>query len=385
MTVDTSRYVHSDDGHDGSHYQPDAGPMDLAVLHAIPMDWLGWKTTQSDKGVDRSFAGVDAVAEQIGFRWFLPYGWLSSTTDPHAQADNYLVHCGKIRSGKGAMIDAEEKGITVAKVVAKAERIEEEFKRPASIYTGLYVAGGTIWRSEEVRNSAYGLRPMHLAAYVTRANLLQRLTDLGLLELAMHMWQWSSNGILTTGQHLPGITGRADLNTVVTPSMMDLACGITSAPIPKPLPIPVPQPSTEDVMLRLLAPTDSDARFYADVDPPGRARRCEWTGDGTDPAVQARIKFYADAHPKGGEPFELAMDVAGLINVSLDGALPPGFKAEQFGNPDEIIARLTNVGGVDSTARAQILALNDAVGRVGQRQSTAGKAMADAGAALLGS
>lgn len=147
---------------------------------------------------------------------------------------------------------------------------------------------------------------------------------------------------------------------------------------------PPPPPSQGDDMLRLLAPTDSPARFYAVVDPTGRALRCEWTGEGNDPAVAARLNFYTDATP-AGQDFELAMDVAGLINVSLDGPLPPGFKAEQFANPDEIVARVTNTGSIDSTARAQIVALNDAVGRVGQRQSTAGKAMADAGAALLGS
>jgi hypothetical protein len=122
-------------------------------------------------------------------------------------------------------------------------------------------------------------------------------------------------------------------------------------------------------MLRLLAPADSPARFYATCTPEGAALRCEWTGDGTLPKVQARLTFYRNAHPAGTVPFEMALSVKDLINVSLDGPLPPGFTAAQFANTDEIIARST-VGTVDTTARAAVAALDAKVGNGVWKTST---------------
>lgn len=332
MTVDLTAYVHRDDGLDGSHYQPDAGPMDLAAVRGIPTNWLGWKTTQSTAGIDPSFPEVDTVAVTLGFRWFLPYGWLSSTTDPHAQADHYLAHCGKIRAGKGAMIDAEEKGITVAKCLAWLERTEDEFKRPSSVYTGLYVAGGTIWRSPEIRMSKYGRRPMHLAAYITAQGLVVRLQSLGITELQIHAWQWTSNGILTTGVQMPGITGRADINTIVTPSMMDLACGVTPTP-----------PPSEDDMLELIT---------NDIYPnPGYS---VWA-------------LMDDGTKRGVSPAEYTARGVRVPRIVSDAdlALIPDYVAGGF-NP------------------AVLNALNDAVGRLGQNQGSAALELERAAAALKG-
>ena len=364
------------DGIDGSHYQPDAGPVDLGVVAAIPTFWWAWKATQSTSGRDPTFAAMWAKAAPL-FAQRLAYHWLSSTTDPVAQADHFLSvwdHTG------GAMLDAEEAGITVAGALAWCERVEATTKRPCVVYSGLYVSGGTIWKSAALRTSAYGARPFIVAAYVSEANLAARLKATNSPD--PHAWQYSSNG------PVPGITGRCDMDMIHDRAAFDLACGLAATSPPPietvpPVVVVPPKPSTEDTMLRLLAPLDSPARFFADCDPAGRARRCEWTGPGDDPAVAARIEFYRNATP-AGQDFEMALHVDNLVNVSLDGPLPPGFKAEQFGNPDEIIARVTNTGGVDTTARAQIVALNDSVGRLGQRQATAGKDLADAGAALLG-
>jgi hypothetical protein len=116
-------YVRRLDGHDGSHYQPDAGPVDMAVLRAA-LWWLGWKASQSTKYVDPSFVGIRAEAHRVGFPYFLPYHWLSSTTDPIAQADHYLSVVGKWLPGEGAMLDAEENGIDV--LLAGARRGGDE-------------------------------------------------------------------------------------------------------------------------------------------------------------------------------------------------------------------------------------------------------------------
>lgn len=111
-------------------------------------------------------------------------------------------------------------------------------------------------------------------------------------------------------------------------------------------PLPAPTPSLEDdLVIRLLAPTDSPARFFAQCSSAGAALRCEWTGDGSDPKVQARIA----AHQVLGMT-ELSCTVADLVNVSLDGVVPPGFTPEQFANTAEIVARQPST--VDPEARA---------------------------------
>ena len=59
---------------------------------------------------------------------------------------------------------------------------------------------------------------------------------------------------------------------------------------------PIP-PGGDDDMLRLLAPIDSPARFYATCTPEGAALRCEWTGDGTLPKVDARLDLLSQRPP----------------------------------------------------------------------------------------
>lgn len=160
-------------------------------------------------------------------------------------------------------------------------------------------------------------------------------------------WQFSA-GFNHQGPTYGATSRDLDLN-IVLPDAWARWTGKSAVTLPPPIETIPPPPITEDSdMLRLLAPTDSPARFYAVVDPTGRALRCEWTGDGADPAVAARLAFYEGVTP-AGTPWELAMDVAGLINVSLDGPLPPGFKAEQFGNPGEIHQTTANGRVVSGT------------------------------------
>lgn len=254
----TDQYLHRLDGHDGSHWQYDAGPVDLTVL-ALRTFWLSWKATQSTKYNDPTFARVkDQVRVQRLFTYFLPYHWLSSTTDPEAQANHFLRAIGNLRPGEGTMLDAEENGITVPGCLNWLEAVEEETRRPSSVYTGLYVAGGTIWRSQHIRNSKYGPRPMHLAAYITRASLLSRLNQLGVAGLPIHAWQYSSNG------PVPGITGRADMNTIIDRLAYDLACSQQQKPTPIPEKPPVvipPVPVQEDDDMKVFLVQDNRGVF----------------------------------------------------------------------------------------------------------------------------
>lgn len=214
------------DGMDGSHYQPDAGPVDLNVLAAAPTFWWAWKATQSTSGRDPSFSKMWAAAQPL-FVQKLAYHWLSSTTDPVLQADHFMSvwdHTG------GAMLDAEEAGITEAGALAWCDRVEATTKRPCVVYSGLYVAGGTIWKSAKLRWGKYGPRPFIVAAYVSEANLAARLKATN--SPPPHAWQYSSNG------PVPGITGRCDMDMVHDRAAFDFACGLTAKP---PVPTPPPQ------------------------------------------------------------------------------------------------------------------------------------------------
>lgn len=238
VAVDLSTYVRRLDGHDGSHWQVDAGPVDWNVL-VDAVWWFAWKATQSTRYVDPTFAAARRQADRrAGFRHRLPYHWLSSTTDPEQQADHHLRTVGE-PGPWGSMLDAEENGITVDSCLGWLEYFEARRRRPAAVYSGLYVAGGTIWRSERIREGRFGPRPMILAAYVSRENLLARMRSLGVAHLPMHAWQYSSAG------PVPGITGRADMNAVFDRAVFDRICGIEAArpePVPPHLPVPPGEP-----------------------------------------------------------------------------------------------------------------------------------------------
>lgn len=229
----TDLYVHRLDGFDGSHWQPDAGPVDFAVLRSAVW-WFAWKATEGKGYVDPTFRNARAQTAPLGFRHRLYYHWIKPNNDPVVEADHYLRTIGPLAAGEGVMLDAEEAGITEDLCVRWLERVEATTKRPSSVYTGLYVAGGAIWKSDRIRNSQYGPRPMHLAAYTTRAGLLGHLTRTGNLDREIHAWQWSSNG------PVPGITGRADMNTIIDPDIYDRCCGVVALPVPEPIPTPTP-------------------------------------------------------------------------------------------------------------------------------------------------
>lgn len=249
--------VHRLDGHDGSHYQWDAGPVRMDVLEAWCW-WLAWKATQSTRYIDPTFTRTRELAHRR-FRQFFAYHWLSSITDPEAQAAHTLRAVGPLDDGEGFMLDAEEAGITVEWCLGWLEAVERRTHRPASVYSGLYVAGGSIWRSAAIRESRYGPRPMHLAAYIDPAKLWARMQSLGVAHLPVHLWQYSSNG------PVPGISGRADMNTVLDEATVYRSCYPAVRPMPTPRPTPIPDPTptptdpTEDDEMSLPILTNAEA------------------------------------------------------------------------------------------------------------------------------
>lgn len=222
-------YAPSFGGMDGSHYDIDAGPFHEASVKAISTDnWVAWKATQSTSYTDPTFRDMRKRLAAVGFQMRFFYHWLGSIKDPVEQARYYLSVMGAFASGEGTMIDAEEKGVTAEKVWLFAEAVEAVTHTPCSVYTGLYVAD--IWKSQRVRVSKYGLRPMHLAAYITISSLISRMRALGVIDLEMHAWQYSSAGV-------PGSVSRpdsGDCNDILNPTVYRAAAHLTAVPPAQP-------------------------------------------------------------------------------------------------------------------------------------------------------
>lgn len=225
------------DGADLAHYQ---ATIDWPTLRAASW-WVATKATQGVNYTDPTFTAHWAEMG-VGFTHRLAYHWLSPNLDARAQAAHFLAVWD--RTG-GAMLDAEEGGITAAGVLAWCEAVEAVTHRPCSVYAGAYVAGGTIWQSTAVRTSKYGPRPMHLAAYTTEAKALALP---GVKAYPWSAWQYSSNG------PVPGVAGRCDMNRVDNREHYDLACGYTSTPS-----TPPPQPEADMAIL-----TNSEPHPFTD-------------------------------------------------------------------------------------------------------------------------
>lgn len=268
------------DGIDIAHYQYDQGPVNWHTVAAIPTFWAATKITQSTHYLDPTAVRSRREMADAALRLRGLYHWLSSTTDPHQQAVWFLTCIGALQQGEFAMLDAEEAGITVDKVVAWCEAVEAFTRRPCAIYTGAYVAGGSIWTDPRVRTSRYGARPMIIAAYTTEAKML------ALPGLAAHRpnaWQYSSNGPVA------GIVGRCDMDHVYDTSVFDLAAGITHDEHPaepgQPTPIPAP-PAPTPITPALAAATQGDTmqlQIIALEDPSNRGtalgkERYSWNG-----------------------------------------------------------------------------------------------------------
>lgn len=215
------------DGADLSHYQ---ATIDWPLLRASSW-WVATKATQGNAYVDPTFSAHRAEMAK-GFTHRGLYHWLSPGVDVAAQVAHFLATIGPLQRGEFVMLDAEEGGITEPQVASWCEGVEALTHRPASVYSGAYVASGTVWQSKRVRTSAYGPRPMHLAAYTTEQKALALP---GVAANPWSAWQYSSNG------PVPGVTGRCDMNRVDLRAHYDLAAGLVG-------PTPVPTPPTEDDM-----------------------------------------------------------------------------------------------------------------------------------------
>lgn len=221
------------DGVDVAHYQYDSGPLNWATVAAIPTWWAATKLTQSTTYADPTGQRSRMAFLAAGMTHRGLYHWLSSTTDPAEQAAKFLRELGPVAVGEFAMLDAEEAGITTAGALTWCETVEAVTHRPAVVYSGAYVTGGTIWQSTKLRESKYGRRPFILAAYTTEAKALALP---GVRAYPWQAWQFSSNG------PVPGVVGRCDMDRVDDRAAFDTACGFTAHTTPIEVqPSPTPQ------------------------------------------------------------------------------------------------------------------------------------------------
>lgn len=244
------------DGIDVSHHNIDAGPLLWDVVAGIPTFWGACKLTQSTKYLDPTAAFNRRGMATSGLRHRGLYHWISSTTDVGAQARWFLDRLGSLADGEFAMLDAEEYSTESAaamlgRCVRWCELVEAATRRPCVVYTGAYVASGSLWQSPVLRTSKYGPRPFILAAYTTEAKA--RALP-GVKAHPWQSWQWSSNGPVA------GVTGRCDTNRVDDQPAYDVACGLVDHDTP-PEQIPPVQPPQPPPSVPPLSPEEDDMKF----------------------------------------------------------------------------------------------------------------------------
>jgi lysozyme len=192
------------DGIDVSQYQ---GVIDWAAVRSAGLQWVGMRVCHGY--IDTQFARNRQGASWARHRLLYDY------MDPGGNADTFLATIGQLQPGEAAMLDAEASGLTVADCVRWCEQVEHATGRPAVVYTGKYVSGGSIWSSPAIFN---GQRARILAAYTSEAKARALAAPYG-----WDAWQWSSTG------SIPGIGGNVDLNQVDNLAAFDRCCG-TGAP-----------------------------------------------------------------------------------------------------------------------------------------------------------
>jgi GH25 family lysozyme M1 (1,4-beta-N-acetylmuramidase) len=238
-------------GPDVAHYQYEAGaPIDWPTVRTACV-WAAAKLTQSTGYLDPTAARSRLSMTAMEFPHRGLYHWLSSTTDPEKQAAWYLRNLASgLVTGEFSMLDAEENGITVEMALAWLEAVEAVIRRPCVVYTGVYVAAGSIWSDPRLRESKWGMRPFIVAAYTTEA----RMRALpGIAARPPQAWQFSSNG------PVPGVTGRCDMNTVFDFPAFDLAAGHTPESHPAP---PVIQEDDMPATAKNTQPRALDGQTY---------------------------------------------------------------------------------------------------------------------------
>jgi hypothetical protein len=174
------------------------GQIDWPQVQAAGYTWCATRTWDRDKHqVDETFhRNRDGMAFA---QWRFLYYWL----EPHrvdASVDEFFQAVGSLRPGEGVMLDAEEEGIDEDQCVQWLEAVEARTGVPCAVYSGGYVAGGTIWKSSRIYN---GQRARVFAAYCSETDAIRHAGGVG-----WDAWQYSASG------RVPGIEPNCDLDRI---------------------------------------------------------------------------------------------------------------------------------------------------------------------------
>lgn len=297
-SLTSSADPHYRNGIDGARYQgfPDFD----RVVSEGGVRWCAWKATQGRRYVDPTFARNRAAIEKAGIRYRPLYHWPTPGNRISDELAHFVSTVGALDLGEAVMIDAEEDGITEQQIYALGDAFEQHYQRPVVVYSGRFVAGGTIINSDRVR----ALGPFVFAAYTTYARARALAGPRG----------WDGWQFLGGGGRCPGVNGPVDNDWIPDLGAFDAACGYTATPQPEP---------ENDMRYVLVTLTDSTAKFIATQDGRGRIFDLEWSGPGDDPKVQARLAFF--------QPEErVELNTGALYLATLHGPLPFGDTAHDW-------------------------------------------------------
>lgn len=189
------------DGIDVAHWQ---GAIDWASVPP-PVQWVavqGLKGDRPDPWMATNRLGM------VGRSVRLVYGYPTGPNDPDApsvrswadQAATFAATVAPLDPAEGIMLDAESADITEAKVLDWLDVAEAALGRRCSVYSGRYVAGGTVWNSPRIFD---GTRPRIFAAYTSEADAWGLAAPHG-----WAVWQHSGTGAMA------GVSGPCDLDQV---------------------------------------------------------------------------------------------------------------------------------------------------------------------------
>jgi hypothetical protein len=189
------------------------GKIDWAQVKNAGYTWSACRTwDRQEHQVDETFAyNRDGQAFAT---WKLLYYWLEPGRVAEG-VDEFFEAVGELRPGEGAMLDAEEEGITVAECIEWCELVEARTGVPCAVYTGGYTADGTIWHSDELFD---GKRARIFAAYCDEDDAVRHAQG-----KAWDAWQYSCTGTV------PGVDADCDLDRIDNPDAFT-ACLRTESP-----------------------------------------------------------------------------------------------------------------------------------------------------------
>ena len=212
--IDVSRFQHPT-------YQ--AAPVDWNAVKAAGVTWVAYQAIKGESP-DPSFAYNRAECQRLGFKYRLAYGYPTTLLAPNQptsmpwdqQARLFLSAVGVLLPGEGVMCDAEVDGITEQMTLTWLNTVEASTHKPCAVYTGGYVAGGSIWHSGKIFN---GKRARVFAAYSSEEDARNKHAA----GIPWDAWQYTGSG------SCPGVLGNCDLDQVDNPVPFDVVCGLSDS------------------------------------------------------------------------------------------------------------------------------------------------------------